>query len=441
MQMRLWAVVACVVFPLALASAARAEPCEFDGLPSSLTLCADIFSGCATALPIKGAMQVNCTDSGPGAKNCSCQLGSFDPVTLPGIGVVCVSATDLEGNIIQCEDRPYECNGGAPLGIDLETSATIGSCTGNEDCAGKCDAYCANLTKTRFNSGCDLFCQGGERNDMPCQCDTKGASTCPIRRCELMRTQECKVDADCPPVTCVGDCNDDDAVQMNELITGVSIALGQKLPDKCTSLSQGGQVGIDDLITAVNNALDRCPSSCKGPGKCSVTTSRNCQTNGDCPGAEACIGQEVLDCPLGQCVGKDLEQRSDCQCWCINEADGPPAEAGAMQCQLGVRIVVEAASSPSGYCDGNGVLVRLPPLCAPLTSEVYKAIIVNANEQIGSTIGPVTQTGAGLECPTFDTGVTTGLNLVTNLVFFDSTIGDLLTKLNIHCTTPPPAGQ
>ncbi|MBX3027441.1 hypothetical protein KF840_21290 [bacterium] len=60
--------------------------------------------------------------------------------------------------------------------------------------------------------------------------------------------------------TCVGDCNGDGMVAINELITGVNIALGATPLSACPSFDVNGDnmVGINELITAVNNALGSC---------------------------------------------------------------------------------------------------------------------------------------------------------------------------------------
>jgi hypothetical protein len=59
---------------------------------------------------------------------------------------------------------------------------------------------------------------------------------------------------------CVGDCNRDGAVTVDELLTGVNIALGNLPIDRCTAFDTNadGAVTIDELLTAVNNALGIC---------------------------------------------------------------------------------------------------------------------------------------------------------------------------------------
>jgi hypothetical protein len=66
-----------------------------------------------------------------------------------------------------------------------------------------------------------------------------------------------------PKPVCVGDCNDDGSVSVDELIIGVNIVLGSASIDDCPSFDQNkdGVVTVDELIVAVNNALTGCPTS------------------------------------------------------------------------------------------------------------------------------------------------------------------------------------
>lgn len=60
--------------------------------------------------------------------------------------------------------------------------------------------------------------------------------------------------------SCVGDCNGDGVVTVNEIIIGVNIALGNQTLDQCPSFDANGNgaVTVDELIKAVNNALNGC---------------------------------------------------------------------------------------------------------------------------------------------------------------------------------------
>ncbi len=60
---------------------------------------------------------------------------------------------------------------------------------------------------------------------------------------------------------CVGDCDGDGFVFVNELLTMVSIGLGTADVSTCEAgdVDGGGEVTVDEILTAVNNALNGCP--------------------------------------------------------------------------------------------------------------------------------------------------------------------------------------
>ena len=59
---------------------------------------------------------------------------------------------------------------------------------------------------------------------------------------------------------CVGDCNRDGMVTINELVVGVNIALGTQPVSACTAVDAdgNGMVAINELVRAVGNALNGC---------------------------------------------------------------------------------------------------------------------------------------------------------------------------------------
>lgn len=63
-----------------------------------------------------------------------------------------------------------------------------------------------------------------------------------------------------PPPACPGDCDGNGTVAINELITGVNIALGAAALDTCAAFDGDGDgtVAINELIAAVNAALAGC---------------------------------------------------------------------------------------------------------------------------------------------------------------------------------------
>ncbi|MDX2167267.1 MAG: hypothetical protein SF182_09395 [Deltaproteobacteria bacterium] len=63
-----------------------------------------------------------------------------------------------------------------------------------------------------------------------------------------------------PAPSCTGDCNGDGEVTINELITGVNIALGSAPLSQCPAFDANGDdnVAINELIAAVGAALEGC---------------------------------------------------------------------------------------------------------------------------------------------------------------------------------------
>ena len=71
-----------------------------------------------------------------------------------------------------------------------------------------------------------------------------------------------------PALACVGDCDGDGSVPINELIVGVNLALGAAPVSSCAAFDRNadGAVSIDELLAGVNNATGACvPSSTPTP--------------------------------------------------------------------------------------------------------------------------------------------------------------------------------
>lgn len=60
---------------------------------------------------------------------------------------------------------------------------------------------------------------------------------------------------------CVGDCSSDGTVTVDEIVTMVSLALGQADVATCQAADPSGEgsVTVDEILQAVNNALNGCP--------------------------------------------------------------------------------------------------------------------------------------------------------------------------------------
>jgi hypothetical protein len=61
---------------------------------------------------------------------------------------------------------------------------------------------------------------------------------------------------------CVGDCDRNQAVTVDEIVVGVRIVLGASPLGACSALdsNSAGQVTVDELVTAVHHALSGCPA-------------------------------------------------------------------------------------------------------------------------------------------------------------------------------------
>jgi len=64
------------------------------------------------------------------------------------------------------------------------------------------------------------------------------------------------------PGPCIGDCNGDHQVTVNELIQMVNIALGSAAVSTCRSgdPNADGEIAVNEIVAGVNNALNGCPA-------------------------------------------------------------------------------------------------------------------------------------------------------------------------------------
>ncbi|MFQ5665091.1 MAG: hypothetical protein ACE5I7_01540 [Candidatus Binatia bacterium] len=131
---------------------------------------------------------------------------------------------------------------------------------------------------------------------------------------------------------CVGDCNGDGQVTVNELITMVNIALGNADVSTCTAGDANGDGGItvNEIVTAVNNALNGCPPEAGVCGDGAV----NADMDEDCDDGGICIGGSKAGTP------------------CTSEADcGGDAEEGV--CLAGAKantVCSSDADCPASTC-------------------------------------------------------------------------------------------
>jgi hypothetical protein len=125
--------------------------------------------------------------------------------------------------------------------------------------------FCAEVTQSwRFHPGDtivaarirDLTGQVGARREIVVRVPGEALTPTPTPTMSGTRTPTPTRGA----IGCVGDCNVDGIVDINELITGIGIALGRFPEHLCWSIDgdENGTVSVDELIDGVANALDDC---------------------------------------------------------------------------------------------------------------------------------------------------------------------------------------
>ena len=150
---------------------------------------------------------------------------------------------------------------------------------------------------------------------------------------------------------CVGDCNNNGIVAVNELITGVNISLEQRPLEDCPGFdsNDNGRVAVNELIQGVNSSLDGCE-----PLGCSVEPGAYTLTQGE--GGTLAVGS-IADFPFpaGGTVKMDVGEGDDN---CVHEAI-VPADGGLTTpvfciVALGFSVSVVQSGCGVGRIDSNG---------------------------------------------------------------------------------------
>jgi hypothetical protein len=139
---------------------------------------------------------------------------------------------------------------------------------------------------------------------------------------------------------CVGDCNGDGSVTVDEIVTMVNIALGMANVSTCTAGDSdgSGSITVDEIITATNNALNGCPGAgagdaegedCDDGGTCigGDNAGMACTAESQCPGNGVCLsgtgtGRSCAadeDCPGSSCIRCKPFGGDGCAANCTNE--------------------------------------------------------------------------------------------------------------------------
>jgi hypothetical protein len=329
---------------------------------------------------------------------------------------VCVALNALDGLSRNCDQFDNgvideSCSGAPPIGSHkcdfVVTTEAPDLVDPNVDSTVTIITQALPLPAFRATGAVDIDCGGeGENGKAPCECLFQSFDPIDITGigfiCFTAATESCPVgEIDCDG----GNPLDVDMDSDHNIGACTSSA---DCETQCAAHC-GGLAGIG-TYAAFNEA-------CEGFCENSTNPGAPCSTDTDCPG--------------GSCPGPDnTSGHPACNCDC-NAVGGAASAAGTLQCNLGVEINVEV-NPPCG--DGD-ILIAVGTRCIPLTTALATSQLHNTNNSPAKDF-PVpgfSRTGVGVGCSTLAGSVTTGVNLVGVVNFFDSTIGDLQSQLNLTC--------
>lgn len=128
---------------------------------------------------------------------------------------------------------------------------------------------------------------------------------------------------------CIGDCGEDGQVTVDEIVTGIGIALGSAAMSSCLTFDGNGdaQVTVEEIVTAVNNALNGCPSECEDCDDNNLCTTDACVA-GRCVYAAVTCADDGEECTAESCDAIE-------GCGSEPVQDGTPCGGGVGSCQAG----------------------------------------------------------------------------------------------------------
>ncbi|MGD0948676.1 MAG: hypothetical protein ABSA52_14770 [Candidatus Binatia bacterium] len=257
------ALVTAGVILLAARGARAQVPCE--DCDQCMTSCVCQADGSCQGVPKPNGTA--CNDGNDCTTVDTCQSGQCvggspknagDPCTIPGLGLCATGAQCqvisgfgafcLPQNVVECADKCQLCD------------PNSGNCTIPMPCeedpcsTGQCDSSTGECIPGNEGGSCDdgNVCTSNDRCQSGECVGTAGGTPQPTATPTAT-----------PPSAsgCVGDCNNDGVVTIDEIITGIDIALGNADVSACENFdaNDDGLVTVDELLTAVNNALNGCP--------------------------------------------------------------------------------------------------------------------------------------------------------------------------------------
>jgi hypothetical protein len=117
---------------------------------------------------------VGALDLGTVGNVATCDIQALNPINIPSIGFVCLSAgSPCPAGVRWCGPGP-----GPPLGVDFQSDGNIGACTSNAACQTACATSCG-VGKTALGQ-CTGFCTAGDQSactsDAACLTPPKGGA-------------------------------------------------------------------------------------------------------------------------------------------------------------------------------------------------------------------------------------------------------------------------
>jgi len=115
---------------------------------------------------------------------------------------------------------------------------------------------------------------------------------------------------------CAGSCQGDQ-VNVQDLVLMVNVALGNAGVSTCAAgdVNGDGQISVDEILQAVNNALEGCPGPTPTPSPICIRPGNACLANADCC-SRSCVSVDgvTLVCQDVSCTpsGSPCDVNTDC---------------------------------------------------------------------------------------------------------------------------------
>ncbi len=162
-------------------------------------------------------------------------------------------------------DGLHEIDGGTTISLELLARDAVVALQVNARTMEPGDeAFLGTVPDLHVHPSWQLVVQGEQRGDfdLSFRLKAEGSNYAASQPYELTLTNREPPPTPTPvPIACVGDCDDDGRVSVNELIQGVRMALDATGVDQCPNIDRDrdGSVSITELIEAVRAALGGCP--------------------------------------------------------------------------------------------------------------------------------------------------------------------------------------